>query len=332
MDLLKSYLLTFLFFTLNGVLLKIAFSVYNYADYFESRLLDVIYAVLWGARFDMALAAIVSLILIFLWQGSSFLGDHGKKIFGFFFLLIFWLVSSMQFSDIMYYVDSGRHMSYEVTDAGVDTFSLIATAATQHSLLYLFSFLYIFLGALVAVKYVLPLFAQINSTLPSRVTQYFVSILLSLFCFRGGLQIIPLEPLHANQIGDSELAVIAMNGTYNIIYESVKGSRRVEPILLPALKTPANVANLYSDVTKRESFKPLVQRNIVIVFLEGWPARLMASYGFDRVSTPFFDSLRERSITSTGMIAGGNRTTEGLFATLCSYPNPLGRSVAQTQL
>ena len=48
--------------------------------------------------------------------------------------------------------------------------------------------------------------------------------------------------------------------------------------------------------------------------------------------TPFFDSLATRGITSRGMIAGGHRTTEGIFTTFCSYQNPLGQTLAKSQL
>ena len=58
----------------------------------------------------------------------------------------------------------------------------------------------------------------------------------------------------------------------------------------------------------------------------------MVSYGYDLKTTPFFDSLIEKSLAPTGVIAGGTRTTEGLYVTLCSQPNPLGTTVAQSSL
>jgi len=58
----------------------------------------------------------------------------------------------------------------------------------------------------------------------------------------------------------------------------------------------------------------------------------MKPYGFAQTTTPNFDALLQKSIHPTLMIAGGHRTTEGMFTTLASLQNPLGKSVAKTQL
>ncbi len=71
---------------------------------------------------------------------------------------------------------------------------------------------------------------------------------------------------------------------------------------------------------------------MVLVFLESWSSVYMKSYGSAKDSTPYFDTLRKRSLTTNETLAGGHRTTEGLFATLCSWQNPLGETIAQSQL
>jgi phosphoglycerol transferase MdoB-like AlkP superfamily enzyme len=58
----------------------------------------------------------------------------------------------------------------------------------------------------------------------------------------------------------------------------------------------------------------------------------MASYGHQQVTTPNFDRLRMEGLSTRAMLAGGSRTTEGMFATFCSAQNPLGQTVAQSQL
>lgn len=70
----------------------------------------------------------------------------------------------------------------------------------------------------------------------------------------------------------------------------------------------------------------------MIILLEGWAAAGMASYGHSRSTTPFFDRLRAEALTTDDMIAGGHRTTEGMFSTFCSNQNPLGNTIANSYL
>jgi phosphoglycerol transferase MdoB-like AlkP superfamily enzyme len=66
--------------------------------------------------------------------------------------------------------------------------------------------------------------------------------------------------------------------------------------------------------------------------MEGWSADFMSSYGYKIDTTPFFSELKEKSLTPLGVIAGGLRTTEGIYATFCSQQNPLGQTIAQSSL
>lgn len=76
----------------------------------------------------------------------------------------------------------------------------------------------------------------------------------------------------------------------------------------------------------------LKQANIVLVLLESWPAIDMQSYAHNVDATPFFDSLRKHSLSTHSSYADGYRTVQGMFATLCSYPNPIDGIISTNQL
>ena len=162
-------------------------------------------------------------------------------------------------------------------------------------------------------------------------------VILTLFFVRGMTQSIPLNPWQSNQIGDSKLATLSINGTYNTIYSLMNKSKELKPLQLPKL----------DENTEKETLKKLYQSkytpystnlkqpNVVIFFLESWSGVNMKSYGFNKsniIPTPFFDEILKDSIRPKAMIAGGHRTTEGIFSSLCSYQNPLGKTIAKTQL
>jgi phosphoglycerol transferase MdoB-like AlkP superfamily enzyme len=93
----------------------------------------------------------------------------------------------------------------------------------------------------------------------------------------------------------------------------------------------AAFARLYDDNDAPYTFTPK-RRNVVLFFLESWSGVNLAPYGAAEETTPFYDSILPRSLRPVAAIAGGHRTTEGMFAALVSFQNPLGRSVAKTRL
>src|SRR5690606_31066762 len=48
-----------------------------------------------------------------------------------------------------------------------------------------------------------------------------VALVITVLLARGGLQSVPLEPLHAQELGDPNKAALALNGAYNAVFSSV---------------------------------------------------------------------------------------------------------------
>lgn len=48
--------------------------------------------------------------------------------------------------------------------------------------------------------------------------------------------------------------------------------------------------------------------------------------------TPFFYELSKKSLSTQALIAGGQRTSEGIFSIFCSFQNPLGQAVSDGSL
>ncbi|MCW8831479.1 MAG: LTA synthase family protein [Gammaproteobacteria bacterium] len=351
--LLLFYLTNLFALTLAGFVFKVVFLVYNRTSIGEMPLADAVYALFWGVRFDLASAAIISLVICLgLWpyyRISQRRHDPSAKpqpsnLTKNLFLLALFAQMSMQTSDAMYFVDAGRHVSYEMRDVVADASGLLMTALTQHGL-FILACLAIGLMTMVVVIFIL---RHILSYLGNRPgftlrfnlqyeVNFFLIIFISIVLVRGGFTGLPQSVITAFKIGDAKQAIVAMNGTYSIIYgvlNSSKEIRRVEVAVPEGVDVKASMRELYPQhptkkINQGTEVKPY---NLIFIFLEGWPAEIMASYGYDLETTPFFDSLVEKSLAPLGVIAGGTRTTEGLFTTLCSQQNPLGGTVAQSSL
>ncbi len=245
----------------------------------------------------------------------------------------------LQLGDAMYYADAGRHVSYEIRDVLTDASALFLTAVGQHWLFILMCFA----GGGFLIAGLLRLANIIQSKLTKSWTLPFgvqheiamiVVVIIAVYCIRGGPGGVPQSAVSAYEIGDPQQAVIAMSGAYNIMYGAFSKAQDAQHI---AIQLPKNVnmrnemLSLYPGLPEKHNSERH-NYNVVFILMEGWPAELMHSYGFDKVTTPFFDSLLDKSFTPRGVIAGGRRTTEGIFASMCSQQNPLGQTVARTHL
>ena len=301
---------------------------------------EIIYTLLWGVKFDLALAgffAVLYVLIAYLFE--RLFSISAKTTLKYLIYIFSSIIFILQGADIIYFSDASRHLGYEITDTFNDAPQLVATAWSVYKT-PLFTHLSLY-PILILIIY--KLFNHSNlreiklsgfKTINLEVL-YFSLLIIALLLLRGGTQPIPIEPLHAQEISDSSKASLALNGAYNVIYYLfTKSIIEQTAIKLPKdLDINATFNSLYKARNvgannKNGSWQP----NIIFIFLESWPAMHMQSYGYDKSTTPFFDQLRNKSLTSLEMLAGGHRTTEGLFSSLCSTQNPLGKTVAQSHL
>ncbi len=322
---LRNYVLVFALAW--GVILvtKFVFLGFHGSRFADYGMAERIGAIFWGTRFDLAMAAIVA------WLANLF--NFNARLLQNVSAGLLALLALMQLGDILYFADASRHVGYEITDALQDAEALLLTALTQHT------------AFTVSALILLPiLFLGFHRVLQGRLASirplwhwplsFFALLLLSVFFVRGMAQPIPLNPWQASKIGDPRLANLALNGAYSMVFALFEPSGQLRPRFdIPA--TPAEIresfATLYAD-EPAPAPAPARRPNVVLFFLEGWSALHMSAYGYPAATTPFYDSLLSEALWPRGTLAGGHRTTEGIFTTLVSYQNPLGRSVANTRL
>ncbi len=324
---LKNYFLVFVLVYVTIIGTKFVFYC-NFEENFASySMSDIVRAIFWGYRFDFAASAFVAFL--------ATLFDWNKKFFTIIASLSVVTVLLAQIGDMFYFGEASRHVGYEIFDIVNDAHALLMTGLSQHSLGFVvtvFSAILMFVG-------LRKLFFQIQE---EHLDRYFAIkkiflLLLSVFFIRGMWQHIPLNPWQANQIGDTKLASLSLNGMYNMVFSMATQSKKLRPVQLPRVdekEIEKVFGALYADNNVTLS-KPIVHSkpNVVFFFLESWSATFLQPYGYKKAqATPNFDAFLQKSLRPRFMVANGHRTTEGMFATLVSFQNPLGKSVAKTQL
>ncbi len=316
---LRNYFFIFFLAYLILFVSKMVFALYLDAFFDTYALTQKLHAVVWGYKFDFAVSAIIALL--------STLPDRHKKSTVLLSTLLLVSLFLFQISDIFYFYDASRHVGYEILDTFTDALSLFNTALLQHTGVTLG-------GVLFAVLLALGLYRVLGRVIRPvawdryAVVKKLLLIALSVFFIRGMFNHIPLNPWQSNQIGDGKLASIALNGTYNMIHALSVSSSKLKPLRLP-VDTSAAPEELIPELY--EGYQPVAAKlerpNVIFFFLESW-----SWVKISPTITPFLFEMMERSLHPNVMLANGHRTTEGIFATLTSYQNPLGKSVAKTQL
>jgi hypothetical protein len=334
---LRLYLLPLLLLLFLALLEKGLFVLYHAEQFANLSTGDTLYAVLWGIRFDLAIAALFAFLAYLgaylghrlLRRGFAATLQHTSFVAAALLLLL-------HGADMLYYGEAGRHLGYELKE-GLNSGASLATAAVKsYTLPVLWQLLLLlplyWLNRLLFRRYC-PAAGQGNK--PGKLAvelSLIVLLLLSGTIVRGGVQSVPLEPLHAQRIGDPAKATLALNGAYNALFSSVT-PYSVNPLFTqpPSEKQLSRLSRIYRTPFPAINGKPR-QSNVVFLLLESWSGAYMAPYGHEVVTTPNFDRLRREGFTTRAMLAGGSRTTEGMFASFCSAQNPLGQTIAQSQL
>jgi len=341
--LLRYFFISLTALVLSGLVYKAIFVVYNYSLFASLPVSEVGYALIWGIRFDLAAAALLTLIsCLILWFYLRTSKRKNPALFLLGFMLFVQL--SLQTGDSIYFAEAGRHVSYEMRDALADASGLFMTAVTKHLGFVAGSYLFGFIVIFVVLELSKKVFTSSKNIAPSPGLKFaheiklFIILLVSIIFVRGGVTGVPQSVISAFKIGDAQQAVITMNGAYSVVYgvlHSSKEINRINVVLPDNVDVNKVMRSLYPDATvsnSRQSRASVKKYNLVFVLMEGWPADLMSAYGYDKKTTPFFDSLKEKAFSPLGAISGGVRTTEGIYAIFCSQQNPLGETVAQSSL
>ncbi len=332
------YLSGIVILTLLGFVLRLLFYIYNQTTFGSLSLQQLVQALFNGLSFDSAVAALAMLLLLIpFWLLSRFNLSQFWYQSGIYIVAI--LITLIQTSDSLYFSDAGRHVSYEIKDALVDASGLLITAILQHGWFILVSFIIASITLFTAIRFFIPTFQLMLGALIIKLPRllrfellFFCLFFISVVLVRGGISGIPQEPLSAFKSGNTAQGQMTLNGAYSITHRLLGAIEEVKQVPVPAPKG-LTVQQLKNKLNPAVNTSGLIQEhNIIIVFLESWQAAQMKSYGGKHNTTPYFDHLRTNAISPDYVYAGGYRTTEGLFSTLCSFQNPLGNTVAQSQL
>ncbi|MEF1288318.1 LTA synthase family protein [Vibrio sp. M260118] len=293
--------------------------------------LDGLYSLFYGLRFDITSAAALSAPIIIVALILHYTRFNGTQLIKALMIAsALWLIGTTM-SDTIYSADANKHVTFEIfTSKGLEL-ELMHTAITQYWHLTLIGVVLMLATSLAIWKSSFIRCSQVPSSKLSFSLSIVVWLAFTVTAIRGGWMDHPQSPMSAYNIGDNERAFIAWSAPYSVTYHLAKGAKKSAfYITEPASEQLKN--ELAQTSRAPENLNNLKDANIIFVLLESWVSIDMKSYGSKIDSSPYFDALREKSLSAHAMYADGYRTVQGMFASMCSFPNPNGGIVASTQL
>ncbi|MFV8250686.1 LTA synthase family protein [Bdellovibrio bacteriovorus] len=280
-------------------------------------------AFLHGWHFDLAIGSVFYLLLY--WMILLFkLSPKAAKRWNFLFL---WFYIVMIVTDSLYAKETGRHLSYEI-------YSLFTI---EGSMLSLFGRYWIAVLVSLAAAASLNLWVSPNYKTTSgpvgRIFAMLMAAILAVMGFRG-FEGIPQDPSWAYRAGGGpQGAFLALNGAYGIFWAAV-GEKKSSKENIASPKDIDTAKIFAAWKAQRGIHTPIggFDGNIVIVFLESWWGSEVDRIQDGVEILPFFNKLRRESLHTDLFLAGGHRTTEGIFSSMCSLPNPLGKSIMYSEI
>ncbi|MDH5785005.1 MAG: LTA synthase family protein [Chromatiales bacterium] len=276
-----------------------------------------------GLRFDGAVVARIYLIpLLLLWLPLRWFDRRWwVMLWGWVLYLGTLGMVGLLVGDVLYFEHVQRHVSYELLLLQNDMGFLLAFALKAHPVLLLLSLL----GA-AALGWLWWRILRLEIR-PARLAglSYLGLFLLLAVVARGGVSGKVIEIIDAYGSGDSAYGHLSLNGAFTTVVFALN-MEAVNHNFMPQAKA---VAEVRGDEALIDAEYPMLRRydgeekrrNVVFVLLESWNFDYVDSFSGNTLGlTPHFDALAKEGLRFSRFYAAGQRSIEGIQATLTGIP------------
>lgn len=302
------------------------FSVYrlalyiNYSDSFASlTAATACSAFFQGVRFDISIIFTFFALPILMMNLPLSHAKH-KLWFGFWGMMLYLFVviaTLLLIGDFIYYEYVNRHMGRELMALSEDK-SFVVDMVTGN---YIVLFVFFLSFALFLLFFWIKILVIDKSPLNKPILKFIIIILVLFLGIRGNIDRKSLTVIDAFRTGDAAYGNLCLNGIFST-YHAMRKSKVLNHKHMEreeacrALGLPNKEYPFLKSYPGTET-----GYNIVFVLMESWGFRYVDSFGGNGYGvTPNFDALAKDGLKFMNFYAAGQRSIEGLQATLSSLP------------
>lgn len=298
-------------------ILKLIFFVFN-MDLFPVESGGQIFGLLFYAlRFDISALIYINSLFIILSLLPFPIRENEvyKKTQKIVFFIINGIAIIFELVDVGFYKFAFRRTIGSDLDLFSNTASMIPGFITEYWFLPL---MFLIIMALMYFFYKRTNFEKPEENFPKRIqiSIFITGSLLFLIAARGGLQLRPIMPVAAFQYtDDSRLAPLINNTCLNLLF-SAQQEFLEEKKYLSEEKQNA----LFTTKRQYHSGGKMKQKNVFLIVLESFGQEHISRYHPNLKTTPFLDSLFEKSFYLKQSYANALRSTKGIVSITSGIP------------
>ncbi len=310
---------------LSYFLCRILFFAFN-ASYFKLLSFQTVYSIiLGGLRFDISAILYINaaFIVISLFPIFRFVKIIRNRLFIVLFLVVNIFAILLNLVDVSFFSFELRRSTSELFTSnwlGKEFINLIPTLILGYwYILILWATVSILMSTLV-IKTILNLDNRERNPIFISSSLYLFFLALVFLGIRGGVQLKPLDVMHAPSVAGPRYSSLVLNTPFTII--------RTIGVKIKFTKyfSDAELKRIYIPETKVLS-GTAPKLNVVIIILESFGSEYIGGLSGRKNYTPFLDSLMNNSLVFTNAYANGKRSIEAMPAIMAGIPALSSRSV-----
>jgi phosphoglycerol transferase MdoB-like AlkP superfamily enzyme len=329
----KTFLLRIFFAFLLFTLTRILFFIFNHAYFIDIGFGEFLLILFYGLRFDLSAIIVCYSLFILL----SIFPFHKKSSFVYQKILFVLYLISSTIALATNLLDCG-YFRFEFSRSTADIFNVMGLGSDMKTLLpqYIKDFWYLFLIQIVLIVLTAWFFSKtkivkVKQIKKEKLFYYYIKESLvfiivgafSIICFRGGLQLRPINIMSAGQYASAKNTALVLNTPFTII--KTIGKSGIDNNIYFNEKT---LNKIYSPIHDFSSPNISMRKNnVVVIILESFGKEYFGELNKDNGNkdykgfTPFLDSLIRESLVFTNAYANGKRSIEGIPAVLSGIPS-----------
>jgi len=272
-----------------------------------------------GIRFDLSIILTFFALPLLMMNLPVSHAKH-KLWFGFWGMMLYLFVvvaTLLLIGDVVYYASVKRHMGRELLSLSNDYTFIFDMVASSYKFLFVLFLFYALALLLIWVKILL----IDKAPLKKPIIKFVLLILILFLGIRGTVDRKAINIIDAFTSGNTAYGNLCLNGVFTT-YHSVRHSSEVD-------HHHFDEERLYDLMGLQKDEYPMLRSypgkkkgyNIVFVLMESWGFDYIDSFGGNNFGvTPNFDSLAKEGMKFVNFYAAGQRSIEGIQATLTGIP------------
>ena len=298
------------------------------------------FSIIDGVRFDLSILLTAFLVMLFFFNFPLRFANARiwQRIWGWGMYVILILLTLLLAGDVIYFGDVKRHMTSELLVIGNDAgfiFELALGSYKAHLALFL-----LFAASLFLLwKFILERDTKGSRFMPVKFLVFAGFMVLGM---RGTFSDKPINIIDAFESGSTVQSNLVLNGVFTLYHHARASENTVNHHFYTSFEEALRIAKTplekkdeggrMKDEIKKGSNSSLIphpssfkQYNVVLMLMESWSPFYIDSFGNNNFGvTPNFDRLANNGLQFTNFYAVGQRSIEGIQASLTGLPPLIG--------